>query len=227
MNVNRYQVEAAAFLVVILLGLGFVAIPVAIGVVALGTYWFKDNLKAVINRAGQGKEQLWQVRLNGVQVGSISAERYARLCRQALTNPLIHKAQAQNAWGFLRTVLWSAIYTIPVVIFWYALALFVFAREFFQLVLAVAASASASASLEVGLYFFSLIIMGTLFVAMKTGHFGFRNKYREAVELGIRQDCRASAEGTLELVCNDQHPPSVFMFAERERQANKARAARQ
>ena len=225
MNVNRYQVEATAFLVVILLGLGFLSIPMAIGVVVLGTYWFNDNLKAVINRAGQGDEQQWQVMLNGVRVGSISGERYAGLCRQALTNPLIHKAQAQNVWGFLRTVILSMFHTLPGVIFWYALALFIFFREFFQQMLAVAATASASESLEVGLLFFSVVMMGALFFAMKTGQFGFRNKFREAVELGIRQDCQASAEGTLELVCNDQRPPSVFMFAERERQANKARAA--
>ena len=218
MKINRFQVEAFVFFLLILYCLDGISMPsvmIATGIVVIGSVIFSENLKSVKYLAQQENNKVWDVLLNNIKVSEISDKKYTDLCHDALTSSAIHRAQAKNTWYMLFLMVDKYILIFPVFLFWFAAALFAFNRDLLHVIITAVGSASTRELISWSLMTIPIFIISYSVNFAIGAKFGFINKFSEAVDLGIRQHCNVAGEGAIELQSGSERATSIFMFGPR------------
>lgn len=159
----------------------------------------------------------WGVKLNDVQVGSISDAEYAAIQYKSLTSPHVFLQQGLN---LLRVVfkLTDLFYVgAPIVLFWGVIALIVFSpgtlMHAFSTLQRTTPVDLQHAVLH-GLFFLALFTVGAAAILSSLGvsRFGYINCFDAYVSQAIRQHCGCAAEGRLVVISNDHGAYRVHFF---------------
>ncbi|KVP39490.1 hypothetical protein [Burkholderia ubonensis] len=183
-------------------GLVFVVLVTIIGSVALQVASNRYDAR-LTQRMGAKDSPVWDARLNGVKVGRISDAEYAGMQQRAFRDGRNALAQLFNVGHMALVAVEKLVVAVPVVFFWGAVALVLFAPESYAEVIREFQKADAAATAKaIGVIVHVGITVAVLAVGLMaaTGYrFGFRDYYSEAINRMLRQHFNAPAEGDVHL----------------------------
>jgi hypothetical protein len=137
---------------------------------------------------------MWKVQINGVTLGSIADNEYAKLRLKILSNSRTYIAQALNVGHMLMRALKMFLITTPILAFWLMFFLYIESP-------AIYADALATPPWEL-ILFFSLSLV-SLVLALSPKHFGFVNEFDKATTNQIKQQLNIVYQGTVSLVTHN------------------------
>ncbi|KVP97027.1 hypothetical protein WJ97_14505 [Burkholderia ubonensis] len=183
-------------------GLVFVVLTTVIGSVALQVA--SNRYDARLTQRMEAKDSpTWDVQLNGVKVGRITDAEYAGMQQRAFRDGRNALAQLLNLGRMALVAVDKLVVAVPVVFFWGAVALVLFAPESYTEVIrefqkadAAATAKAIAAFVQVGI---TVAVMAVGLMAAMGYRFGFRDYYGEAVNRMLRQHFNTPAEGDVHL----------------------------
>ena len=182
--------------------LAFNVLTAVAAAVAFGKLFdrYDAKLSARIEAGDQGS---WAVRLNGVELGTITDRDYAAMQRTVFRDGRVAVAQLVNIGRVAFVVFDKLVLGVPIVAFWIAIGLLLFVPESYvdlvrelQKLDPSALAVTAKHFLQIGLMF-AMVAFGAM--ATCGYRFGFRNRYSESIGRLLRQHFRTSVVGDLEL----------------------------
>lgn len=213
-KLNRWALSAlvgvfAALLFMFLFGTysglpGLLSVVIMTVVLSFGIVYLIDRHdERLTARVNADHPVMWNVYMNGVDVGKVSDSQYAAMQRIVFHDRRIALAQFFNLGHMALVVVEKLFVAVPLLVFWAAVALAIFspesytdmAREFQKAESAVITSAALSL-LQLSLTVMFIAVGGMVIMGYR---FGFRNHYSEAVNRLLRQHCNTPADGAVDL----------------------------
>lgn len=165
------------------------------------------QIAALQERANKSNSVEWNVKINGVKVGTVSDADYAAIRLQVLGDVYLYIAQLFNARRVLMRIAESMILSVPVLIFWAILGLGLFAPDQCASVLVdLRAATPAKIALFAGFVLDGMLVVGMLAFASALNttffgaKFGFVNCFKEAAAEKLRRKLGVAVDGDIVLV---------------------------
>ena len=155
------------------------------------------------NRIEANEAKFWDVWMNGVKVGSIADADYAMRQQLAFRDGRNALAQLLNAGRVAMNVLGKVYISVPLIMFWGALAIAAFTPESFKATVQEFQKADSEVMLSSALVLLKLVVtIASMIIGLMAsfGHrFGFTNCYSTDVSRLLRIHCNVPAEGDISL----------------------------
>lgn len=171
---------------------------------SIGIRYLMDRHDAQLAaRATAEQPDMWEARVNGVRVGTISDPQYADMKRTAFNDGDLALSQLFNVGRVAIVVLNKMVIVIPMAAFWAAIFAAIFAPEVYGEAIRELQAADPEAISILTRTLLELLAVSSLaafiFLVMMGNRFGFRNYYGKAVNLMVRQQFDVAAEGDVTL----------------------------
>lgn len=184
--------------------LGLLSVVVMTAAFSIGFNYLADRHdERLTARVKADEPVMWNVCVNGVEVGKVSDSQYAALQRMAFCDGRLALAQFFNLGRMALVVVEKLLIAVPLLVFWAAVALAIFSPESytetvreFQKADPAAITSAARSLLQLTLTVMFLAVGGMVMMGYR---FGFRNHYSEAVNRMLRQQCNTPADGDVHL----------------------------
>ncbi|MNX86738.1 hypothetical protein D3C86_1186330 [compost metagenome] len=174
------------------------------GLIALGLacgfdYMLDKNEQRLTARINSQNTAVWNIMMNGVQIGTVSDTQYADMQRTALRDGRIAVDQCLNL-GRVAIAFADKMFLIaPLLFFWGTLASITFAPEYFVEIMRLLMDSdpvTLGQSIQVFLKLtFITTLLSVLFSFIGGYRFGFVNKYEQAVNRMLRIHCNTPVDG--------------------------------
>jgi hypothetical protein len=153
------------------------------------------------NRMGAVDEGEWEVRLNGIKLGTVTDNDYAAMQRAVFRDGRVALAQTLNVGVATLVVLGKLMFVTPIMAFWLVVGTALIAPDYYthlvrelQQVDPLAFAAAVKRYLEL---FVMAPVCAIGVMAALGRRFGFRNCYCESVNRFVRQRFNTPAEGDI------------------------------
>lgn len=178
-----------------LLYTGLIAVGISYGF----NYMLDKNEQRLAARINSKNTAVWNIMMNGVQIGTVSDTQYADMQRTALRDGRLAVDQCLNL-GRVAIAFADKMFLIgPLLLFWGTLASITFAPEHFVEIMRLLVDAdpvTLGPSIQVFLKLtFITTLLAVLFSFIGGYRFCFVNKYDQAVNRMLRIHCNTPADG--------------------------------
>ena len=203
---HLFAVSAAlSALLVLIFGHPVVMGPGAAVVVWSARMLQRRYLRTLEARMERLDSPVWEVRLNHVNVGTISDRDYAAIRHRVFSDRDVYGTQVLNLLRMAMRAFDYCYLTIPVAVFWFVVVTAVFSPETLTNGLDALHKASAQdiqSALGLAGNFLVMLMIVAVGVHRLLGlsSFGFVNRFAESVRTSVRMHCETAAEGEIVLV---------------------------
>jgi hypothetical protein len=191
-------------LIAALFGSWFDALVFTLGCIALVDFILRHYLNALAARIEAKNSPTWDVEVNQVKVGAITDSEYAAIRHRVFSNGYLYYTQAMNIFRVAINSFDYCYRAIPLCVFWIVIALAVFSPDSLTETVAAIQHATASeikqaVSTAGRLLILTMVLTGGFHWVLGLSHFGYINRFDEAVATNVRQHCSVAAEGLIVL----------------------------
>jgi len=152
----------------------------------------------LVNRAGTFSGNLLDVVCNGIKIGTIRDSEFAEIKLRVFNHPYTYLAQFNNLCKVILRICTSAIFALPVGVFWFIVAIAIFSPENFNDMLTQLQSPSMISKLFKE-YFTFYIVMCLMLKVMLGIRFGLRNQFKFRIGEMVRLHCASAVKGDIVL----------------------------
>lgn len=176
---------------------------IAVGIACGFNYMLDKNEQRLTARINSKNTTVWNIMMNGVQIGTVSDSQYADMQRTALRDGRLAIDQCLNLGRVAIAFADKMLLIGPILFFWGTLAGIAFAPEHFVEIMRLLVDGNPVTLGPIIQVFLKLTFITTLLAVLFSFIGGYRfcfvNKYDKAVDRMLRIHCNTSADGDLVL----------------------------